>query len=159
MAIDQHKLRQCFGSFMTGVTVVTSMDKNNKPIGFTANSFTSVSLDPPLLLVCIDNKSDNIETYSNGAGFVINILAEDQQDISNRFATTMDDRFDGIDWRSSQGGNPLLGGIAAYFDCTTEQTIAAGDHQIIIGRVHDCDANGKSGLGYHRGKYFTLNNG
>ena len=85
MTIEQQKLRQCFGTFMTGVTVVTTIDDKGKPIGFTANSFTSVSLDPPLLLICVDNSSDHIETYSNGSGFVINVLAENQKDLSNRF--------------------------------------------------------------------------
>ena len=158
MAIEQQKLRQCFGAFMTGVTVVTAMDDRGKPIGFTANSFTSVSLDPPLLLICVDNSSDHIETYRNGSGFMVNILAEDQKDLSNRFASPIEDRFEGIDWQKSENGNPMLGGTAAFFDCSTENVIDAGDHQIIIGRVHNCASNGKSGLGYHRGQYFTLAN-
>lgn len=156
MTIEQQKLRQCFGTFMTGVTVVTAVDQDGKPIGFTANSFTSVSLDPPLLLVCIDNKSDHLETYSNGSGFMINVLADDQKDISNRFASPIDDRFDGVAWEKSKRGNPMLSGTAGYFDCSTENIIDAGDHKIIIGRVHECDANDKHGLGYHRGQYFTL---
>ena len=156
MTIEQQKLRHCFGTFMTGVTVVTTIDDKGKPIGFTANSFTSVSLDPPLLLICVDNSSDHIETYSNGSGFVINVLAENQKDLSNRFASPIEDRFEGIDWQKSERGNPMLSGTAAFFDCSTEKTIDAGDHQIIIGRIHDCNSNGKSGLGYHRGQYFTL---
>ena len=71
MTIDPQELRRCFGSFMTGVTIVTSHDADQNPVGFTANSFTSVSLDPPLLLVCIDNKSDNISAYTKGNGFAV----------------------------------------------------------------------------------------
>ena len=159
MTIDPKKLRQCFGTFMTGVTIVTSKDEQGNPIGFTANSFTSVSLDPPLLLVCIDKKSEQLSAYSHGDGFAINILANNQQDLSNRFAAPVGNRFDGIEWQKSNAGNPLLSDTAAYFDCSMEKTVDAGDHIIIIGRVVECDANGKMGLGYHSGQYFTLNGG
>ncbi|MCE2517577.1 MAG: flavin reductase family protein [Alphaproteobacteria bacterium] len=156
MTIDPQELRRCFGSFMTGVTIVTSHDATKKPIGFTANSFTSVSLDPPLLLVCIDNKSDNISAYTNGAGFAVNVLAADQHDLSNRFASPIDDRFADIDWSVSAAGHPIFNDTAAYFDCTLDQTVAAGDHTVLIGRIENCSTSGKAGLGYSSGKYFTL---
>ena len=87
--IDPAQLRQCFGSFMTGITVVTTMD-DDTPIGFTANSFTSVSLDPALLLICIDNTSDNLEKFTKAGHFSVNILADDQQDLSGRFASSVE---------------------------------------------------------------------
>ena len=153
--IDLSYLRQCFGSFMTGVTVVTTTDQGT-PIGFTANSFSSVSLDPPLLLICIDNKSDNFNAFTKGDHFGVNILADDQQDLSNRFASPHEDRFDGIHWTLSDIGNPQLEGAAAFFDCTLEAVHPAGDHMVMIGRIQSCRDEGKAGLGYHRGGYFTL---
>ena len=149
-------LRRCFGAFMTGVTVVTSKDVDGNPIGFTANSFTSVSLDPPLLLVCIDNKSENINAYLKGAGFAVNILASDQQDLSAFFSSPVQNRFANIPWQSNSSGNPILDDCAAYFDCGLENTITAGDHTILIGHINACSSSGKHGLGYANGGYFTL---
>lgn len=157
MTIDPQELRRCFGSFMTGVTIVTSHDADQNPVGFTANSFTSVSLDPPLLLVCIDNKSDNISAYTKGNGFAVNVLAADQEELSNRFASPIDDRFDGVNWSTTATGHPVFDDTAAYFDCTLDQTVAAGDHTVLIGRIEACHSSGKAGLGYSSGKYFTLN--
>jgi flavin reductase (DIM6/NTAB) family NADH-FMN oxidoreductase RutF len=153
--MDKSLLRQCFGSFITGVTVITTKD-HETPIGFTANSFTSVSLEPPLLLICIDNNSENLNTFVDSEGFGVNILADDQQDLSSRFSTPIDERFKDIMWHETAAGNPELVGCAAFFDCTLEQTHPAGDHTILIGKVFDCRKNTKNGLGYHRGSYFTL---
>lgn len=156
MTIDPRELRHCFGSFMTGVTVVTTKDKNGKPIGFTANSFSSVSLDPPLLLICIDNNSDNFDTFTEGNAFAVNVLASDQEALSNRFSSPITDRFEGQDWENSGNNNPIFAGTAAHFDCRLENTISAGDHTIMIGRVENCASSGQAGLGYSRGQYFTL---
>ena len=153
--IDTSALRQCFGSFMTGVTVVTTKH-GDEPIGFTANSFSSVSLDPPLLLICIDNNSDNFEAFTKGQHFGVNVLAHDQEELSNTFAKSVDDRFENVDWDESYIGNPMLNNCSAFFDCTLEATHEAGDHVIMIGRIKSCKDSGKDGLGYHRGGYFTL---
>jgi flavin reductase (DIM6/NTAB) family NADH-FMN oxidoreductase RutF len=153
--VDKSLLRECFGSFMTGVTVITTKN-NGCPIGFTANSFTSVSLEPPLLLICIDNASENLNTFIDGQGFGVNILAYDQQELSNRFATPVKERFDGIKWVETETGNPELADCATFFDCALEQNHLAGDHTILIGRVINCRANAKNVLGYHRGGYFTI---
>lgn len=155
--IDRQELRRCFGAFMTGVTIVTTKNENDEPVGFTANSFTSVSLDPPLLLVCIDNKSDNIAAYTNNSGFAVNILAADQQDLSNKFASQIADRFTDVAWQNSPNNNPILNHTAASFDCLLDQQIPAGDHTILIGRIEGCTTSDQDGLGYARGKYFTLN--
>ena len=153
--IDPAQLRQCFGSFMTGITVVTTMD-DDTPIGFTANSFTSVSLDPALLLICIDNASDNLEKFTKAGHFGVNILADDQDDLSGRFASSVENRFSELNWQKTDIGNPELPGCAAFFDCNLETSHVAGDHTILIGRVMACHDTGKDGLGYHRGGYFTL---
>jgi len=159
MGVDKADLRRAFGSFMTGVTVVTARDKDGEPLGFTANSFTSVSLAPPLLLICIDHASENLNSFAGAANFAVNILAEDQQQISNQFATNVEDRFAGVDWSLSDEGNPILAGTAAHFNCSMHKTVDAGDHVILIGEVTSCAAADKPGLGYHKGKYFSLNHG
>ena len=154
--MDYSILRQCFGSFMTGVTIVTTIDKD-LPVGFTANSFSSVSLNPPLLLICIDNGSENIASFTGSEKFGVNILADNQESLSNRFSSQMGNRFDGITWHISEHGNPELDGISAFFDCRLENTHITGDHTILIGQILDCHMTENAGLGYYQGRYFTLN--
>jgi flavin reductase (DIM6/NTAB) family NADH-FMN oxidoreductase RutF len=153
--IDPRALRDAFGCFMTGVTVVTTVDAAGTPQGFTANSFSSVSLDPPLLLVSLANSSRNLDSFAKGAGFAVNILAEGQKDISATFARPSEDRFANLYWRKGPVGNPLIAGVSAWFDCRLEQAIPAGDHTILIGRVGGFEATPAAGLGYYRGAYVT----
>ena len=148
-------LRDAFGTFMTGVTVVTALDDAGAPLGFTANSFASVSLDPPLLLVQIAKTSVNYVTFTSGRGFAVNILSEGQKDISNTFARPVADRFAGIDWQPGPHGAPILPDVAAWFDCASHQIIEAGDHAILLGRIEAFHATPAPGLGYYRGTYFT----
>jgi len=148
-------LRDAFGTFMTGVTVVTALDDAGRPLGFTANSFASVSLDPPLLLVQIAKTSVNYPAFTSGRGFAVNILSEGQKDISNTFARPVADRFAGLDWQPGPHGAPILPGVAAWFDCATHQIIDAGDHAILLGRIEAFHATPAPGLGYYRGTYFT----
>lgn len=150
---DPRALRTAFGAFLTGVTVVTTTDAEGKPIGFTANSFASVSLDPPLLLVCLAKRSYNYATLTGAAGFAVNILAEDQEGVSNTFARHSDDRFASVGWASGPQGSPVLDGAAAWFDCATHEVVDAGDHVILIGRVAAFADAGSNGLGYARGAY------
>jgi flavin reductase (DIM6/NTAB) family NADH-FMN oxidoreductase RutF len=156
MTIENRRLlRDAFGTFMTGVTVVTTTDATGQPIGFTANSFSSVSLDPPLLLVSIAKSSQNYATFAAGKGFAINILSEGQKDVSNTFARPVEDRFSTVQWQIGPHGAPILNGVAAWFDCSLHQIIDAGDHAILIGQVQAFDATTRAGLGYYRGSYFT----
>ena len=148
-------LRNAFGTFMTGVTVVTAHDDAGNPLGFTANSFTSVSLDPPLVLVCLANTSSNYETFANTSKFAINILSEAQIALSNTFARPVEDRFASVDWEPGPHGSPILGGVSAWFDCAMHRTVEAGDHLILIGRVKAFDQDIAPGLGYARGAYVT----
>ena len=154
MTVDPRALRDAFGCFMTGVTVVTTV-QDGKPLGFTANSFSSVSLDPPLLLVSIANRSANLSAFTTGAGFAINILSEGQKDLSARFARPVDDRFADLHWRQGPAGNPVLAGVSAWFDCRLDQAVPAGDHTILIGRITGFEAGNAPGLGYYRGAYVT----
>lgn len=149
------ELRDAFGSFMTGVTVVTTCKDDGTPLGFTANSFASVSLDPALLLVSIAKTSSNYNNFANASHFAINILAQEQKDVSNTFARPSDDRFANLAWTKSASHNPVIDQVSAWFDCTTYQVVDAGDHAILIGKVEDFGSAGFAGLGYYRGAYFT----
>ncbi len=154
-SLDPRALRNAFGTFMTGVTVVTSHDAQGHPIGFTANSFTSVSLDPPLVLVCLANSSKNYDALIAADGFAVNILSETQIEVSNTFARPVEDRFASVEWRRGPAGSPLIDGSSAWFDCVMHKTIEAGDHVILIGEVKAFDNTPAPGLGYVRGAYVT----
>jgi flavin reductase (DIM6/NTAB) family NADH-FMN oxidoreductase RutF len=140
---------------MTGVTVVTAFGLDGEPIGFTANSFASVSLVPPLLLVCIAKTSRSYAAMSSSALFAVNVLAEDQKEVSNTFARPVEDRFAGVLWRKGPHGSPVFEGAAAWFDCAMERVIEAGDHAIMLGRVEAFHNGNRNGIGYARGGYFT----
>jgi (E)-2-((N-methylformamido)methylene)succinate hydrolase len=155
-AIDLRDLRTAFGTFMTGVTVVTTREDNGSLRGFTANSFSSVSLDPPLLLICLSKTAASFDVFLNARHFAVNILAESQKDLSSTFASKRPDKFTGVDWNESESGSPLISGAAAWFDCINHQSVDAGDHVILIGRVTSYGHTDASPLGYGRGGYFTL---
>lgn len=152
---DPRALRQAFGSFMTGVTVVTTHAPDGTPLGFTANSFTSVSLDPPLLLVCLAKSSSNYLAFCRADGFAVNVLAETQIEVSNTFARPAEDRFAAIEWHKGPQGAPVLADVSAWFDCAMHKTVDAGDHMILIGEVKGFDSNATPGLGYAQGAYVT----
>ncbi|NKB61352.1 MAG: flavin reductase [Gammaproteobacteria bacterium] len=153
---DPKKLRNAFGTFMTGVTVVTTRETSGIPRGFTANSFTSVSLDPALLLICIDKAAESIDVFTNGTGFAVNILSADQIDTSGLFASKRADKYDLVKWKYSNTGNPILDGVCAWFDCKRSQVVDAGDHVILIGEVQSFHHTDQIGLGYARGGYVNL---
>lgn len=152
---DPRALRAAFGAFATGVTVVTAMDAAGRPLGFTANSFTSVSLDPPLLLACLARTSRNFEAMTTARGFAVNILSDTQKDISNLFARPSEDRFATVAWRAGPFGSPVVDGVSAWFDCSLERVIEAGDHAILLGRIEAFGNSDRNGLGYVRGGYFV----
>lgn len=150
---DPLDLRRAFGSFATGITVVTTTDKAGDVYGFTANSFTSVSLDPPLLLVNIGKAAYGLEAFANAEGFAVNILSEKQKNLSNVFASKGADKFKSVDWTPKTTGSPVLDGVIGWFDCASYQQVDAGDHIILIGRVLDYDYKAGLPLGYFRGAY------
>lgn len=155
-SIDKFDLRRAFGSFATGVTIVTTMDAQGQPCGFTANSFSSVSLEPPLVLVSIAKTAFGLATFADCKGFAINILAEHQRDLSNRFASKGTDKFSGVDWQPGSTGAPLLNEVVAWFDCENFQQIDAGDHVILIGKVLDYSYSTDAPLGFCRGAYVSF---
>jgi len=146
-------LRQAFGRFATGVTVVTTCDEARRPVGFTANSFSSVSLEPPMLLVCIAKGMRSFPVFANAGFFAVNILAEDQQEVSRTFASRGIDKFAGVAWHERATGSPLLEGVVAWFDCRVHDCVAAGDHAILIGQIVDYAYNDRAPLGFCAGAY------
>jgi flavin reductase (DIM6/NTAB) family NADH-FMN oxidoreductase RutF len=152
---DPRSLRDAFGAFLTGVTVVTTHDAGGQPIGFTANSFASVSLDPPLLLVCLARTSRNFDILTKAGRFAVNILSENQKDVSNTFARPVENRFAGLAWTPGPYGSPIFANVAAWFDCSTDKIVDGGDHVILIGKVEAFENGEMNGLGYARGGYFT----
>lgn len=154
--LDARALRRAFGAFMTGVTVVATKDADGAPRGFTANSFTSVSLAPPLLLFCLGRQSSTAPVFAAAEGFAVSVLAEDQRGVATAFASRGADRFASCAWRDSAAGWPVIDGAAAWFDCAVETRTPAGDHDVIIGRVLDFGVSDANGLGYARGGFFTL---
>ncbi|WP_299350184.1 flavin reductase family protein [uncultured Shimia sp.] len=153
---DPRALRNAFGSYMTGVTVVTSIAPDGSPIGFTANSFSSVSLDPPLLLVCPGKFLSTYESFAKCAQFAVNVLAEGQEDVANVFASYKGDRFAKVPHRQDALGNLLIDGALTQFSCTTHRVMDAGDHSILIGEVQDLTQTSGRGLGYAGGQFFSL---
>lgn len=149
-------LRDALGTFATGVTIVTTTLPTGEPIGFTANSFTSVSLDPPLILVCIAKSAAGYAAYTSANAFCVNVLSEDQRDLSGTFAQRGTDKFVGVSWHQDRTGSPILDGSVSYFDCNMHQVVDAGDHAILLGRVVAFDATDDTPLCYHRGKYAAL---
>lgn len=154
-AFDPRALRDAFGCFMTGVTVVTTTGSAGEPVGFTANSFSSVSLDPPLLLVSIGRSSRNFAHFINARGFAVNVLAEGQKEVSSTFARPVEDRFAAVTWQTGPAGSPVIEGVSAWFDCALWQAVEAGDHVILIGEVKGFSASQEPALGYYRGAYVT----
>jgi flavin reductase (DIM6/NTAB) family NADH-FMN oxidoreductase RutF/pimeloyl-ACP methyl ester carboxylesterase len=155
-SFDNRELRTAFGSFMTGVTIVTTAGVDGTPRGFTANSFTSVSLEPPLLLICIGKQAASVDVFRQARGFAVNILSEAQKETSVLFASKRPDKFDVAAWRPGPFGNPLIEGSAAWFDCARYQVIDAGDHIILMGHVEAFSYSDANPLGYARGHYITL---
>jgi flavin-dependent trigonelline monooxygenase, reductase component len=156
-AVDIAELRQALGSYATGVTVVTTLDSKGEPKGFTASSFTSVSLDPPLVLVCIGKGAACYPAFTGTTQFGVNVLCQDQLHVSRRFASKSADKFADIAWVSGTTGSPILPGSMAWLDCQLHDRLEAGDHLILIGRVlrfgHSPE---RQPLGYHRGSYIAF---
>lgn len=156
MQIDPKALRAAFSQFMTGVTVVTARSPGGDLIGFTANSFTSVSLDPPLLLVCPGRHLSSFDAFARAEHFAVSVLAEGQEHVSNLFAKSGTDRFAQADYDLDPNGAALISGRAAGFSCQTFQRVPAGDHMLLIGQITGFDKQPLAPLGYCPDGYFSL---
>lgn len=156
---DTGELRRAFGAFLTGVTVVTAPGQGGVPIGMTANSFTSVSLDPPLVLVCVGSGSSSFAHFAAAPVFAVNILKEGQTEIASLFARRGADRFASVGHRAGATGSPILDDCLAWFDCTLHQRVVAGDHLVLIGQVQAFATQDGPPLGFSRGKYVVARDG
>ena len=157
MSLDGARLRGILGHFPTGVTVVTTLDDQRRPAGLTANAFASVSLVPPLVLVCIDRASDTHDLVARSGIFAINVLALEQQAIARRFADDdREHRFEGLDWQARHTGAPVFRDVLAWLDCVVHAATPAGDHTIYIGEVRAADARAGDPLVFFRSRYVPL---
>lgn len=155
---EYRSLRDAFGQFATGVTVVTARNNDGIPIGITANSFASVSLEPPLVSWCVDNKSTRYSELIAAEFYTISVLGEDQEDMSNLFASrSWDDlAFDDADWYDGEHRVPQLKGVSARFHCRQVECFNAGDHVIIIGAVEEYEHKNQKPLLFFQGDYKQL---
>jgi flavin reductase (DIM6/NTAB) family NADH-FMN oxidoreductase RutF len=157
MPVDPRDFRNALGTFATGVTIVTTMAKDKTPIGLTANSFTSVSLDPPLVLFCLDRRSYSFAHFEQASHFAINVLSSEQQHISSHFARPSEDKWKDMSLDLCGVGCPAFREALAVFECETHQIHDGGDHVIVVGKVLSF-AHKPEGtpLLYYRGKYGKL---
>jgi len=153
--IDPRQLRNVLGTFVTGVTVVTTRDGNGTDHGVTANSFSSVSLDPPLVLWSQSLSSKSYPAFRDSERFVVNILADDQVGISNHFAKSREDKFRSIEYRAGLGGAPILEGAAAHLECIKVAAYPGGDHVVYLGRVENFAQSSRRPLAFGAGKYMV----
>ena len=154
--VDPPQFRQLLGRFATGVTVLTARTTGGEPIGMTASSVASVSLDPPLVLVSVDKSHDMHAALERGTHFVLNILSADQEALSRRFAASEPDRFRGVSYRENERGIAVLDGAVAHLECEKRTAVPGGDHTVFFGLVVGGDVTDRRPLLYYRGGYAGL---
>lgn len=155
-ALDARGLRQALGRFATGVTLITCRDAEGRPVGLTANSFNSLSLDPPLVLWSLRVESPTEAAFSAAGHFAVNVLTQQQIDLSRRFASAEPDKFAQGDWSDGEGGAPVLAGCAAVFECQTVSRQSLGDHILFVGRVLRFQEAAVAPLLFQGGEYRAL---
>jgi flavin reductase (DIM6/NTAB) family NADH-FMN oxidoreductase RutF len=156
MPVNSETFRRALGRFASGVTVVTTSDGTQRA-GLTVSAFCSVSLTPPYILVCIDQRSQAIDILRRSCRFAVNFLAEEQSDLSTHFASKLPDKFSGVPYRLGALGVPLLDDTLGYLECTLVQEIPAGDHFIYVGQVEYADVNdAKRPLLYYHSQYQSV---
>lgn len=158
MTLDSRSFRKTLGCFATGVTVVTTVNPETKaPVGVTVSAFSSLSLDPPLVLFCLGKATSSLDSFKAFGHFAINVLSEHQRDLSIRFAGRGEDKWKDLDWKAGKTGLPLLGNCLASLECSLVQTLDGGDHLIFVGKVERMrHEEGGSPLIYFRGSYLDL---
>ena len=154
--IDPRELRDVLGHFATGVTVVTTLGECGAPVGLAANSFASVSLDPPLVVWSLNLNAPSLGAFRTHPSFAINIMCDQSKDLALKFARPAPDKFAEVDWYAGLDGVPVLLTAAVVIECKTEARIPGGDHEIYLGRVLNFHRTDKSPLLFHKGKFATL---
>jgi flavin reductase (DIM6/NTAB) family NADH-FMN oxidoreductase RutF len=155
---DSRAFRRACSQFLTGVTIVTTRDNLGVPVGVTANSFSSVSLDPPLVLVCLDKRLASYNAFCERGRLAIHVLPTDSAHVSTRFARRGADKFAGLAWRNGRDNLPILPEYLALFECSIVANVDAGDHSVLISEVHALDIRGADllPLGFFRGEYVEV---
>jgi flavin reductase (DIM6/NTAB) family NADH-FMN oxidoreductase RutF len=150
--------REVMGRLAGGVTVVTALDAAGQPCGFTATAVCSVSLDPPLVLVCVAREAHTPAAIRGARRYALNFLRSGDASVSDRFATSEESKSDGIEWTGAPGGSPLLPGVLGWVECDVEQDLEAGDHTIFIGRViaANVEMPDEAPLVHFGGRYHTV---
>lgn len=154
--LEPKELRRVMGHFATGITIVTTRSADGTPYGLTANAFTSLSLDPPLCLVCVDRKAESFAHFYDSKVFTVNVLSRDQEDLSDRFAKSGGDKFTGVATDPGHHGAPCIAGALATLECRITDTVEAGDHVIHVGRIEHVATGPGDPLLYFQGKYRRL---
>lgn len=151
----ERELRDALGAFATGVTVICAPGADGRFAGFTANSFNSVSLDPPLVVWSLNRRASTLGTFERAGRYAINVLAHDQAELAHRFSRPHADRFEGVPYRLGTAGAPLIDGCLAWFECRHHAMQRAGDHVLFLGRVETCGRRGGAPLVFHLGRFAT----
>jgi flavin-dependent trigonelline monooxygenase, reductase component len=154
--IEKNELRRAMGHFATGVTVITTRDEEEQPFGLTANAISSLSLVPPLILICVDKGADTYPYFARSKVFAVNILSEDQETISRRFATSGIEKFEGIGYHKNEMGCAILEEAVGHLDCRIVNSFDAGDHTIYVGEVDAVGLTEVPPLLFFRGGYCKL---
>lgn len=153
--IDARTFRHVLGQFCTGITIITTVH-DDEPVGFACQSFAALSLDPPLVLFCPTKQSRSWQAIEASGKFCVNVLHEDQKDVSARFGSREPDKFGGVDWSPSHLGSPVIAGTLAHIDCTVASVHDGGDHFVVFGAVHAMSEPPKTKprpLLFYRGEY------
>jgi flavin reductase (DIM6/NTAB) family NADH-FMN oxidoreductase RutF len=153
MSIDPSEFRRILGHWVTGVAVVASDTEEGGPCGFTANAFTSLSLEPPLVLVCVDRAANSLDGIRRTGRFTVNVLGSGDERLARHFATDAADKFEGVAWTTAVTGAPVLADALAWVDCRVTIEVPGGDHVIFIGEVVGGDADEGEPLIFYRGGY------
>ncbi|HUQ46998.1 MAG TPA: flavin reductase family protein [Gemmatimonadaceae bacterium] len=156
MTIDQHAFRAVLGRFSSGVTVVTTVDKNGDDRGMTVSSFCSVSLEPPLVLICVEHSGSVYQPMADAETFTVNILSEGQEALARRFAGPDPDRFEGLGFSRGGNGNAIFSEVLGYIQCKVVARHPTGDHDILVAEVEEAMAEEGRPLLYYRGGYAQL---
>jgi flavin reductase (DIM6/NTAB) family NADH-FMN oxidoreductase RutF len=156
MPIEKNELRQVMGHFATGVTIITTLNKNGQLHGLTANAFTSVSLEPPLLLISVDKKAESWPAFEESKVFTVNILGENQEALSRKFAVSGGNKFEGVAYRIGANGAPILDGVLSFIECTLYAAYEGGDHSLYLGEIQQAEIREGKPLLFFRGGYRSL---
>jgi len=153
MTISKDEFKASLGRFASGVTVVTTKDASGKLHGLTVSAFCSVSLEPPLILVCVHKETGSYDAFEESKHFVVNILSAEQEQISNQFASRLEDKFKGISFQTGIEDLPVLNGCLVNLECRLKDAYDGGDHTIFIGEIHQARVSDGNPLTYFQGRY------